>query len=63
MTSPSAHDDFHTAPLWALVKGRLHQGRSLADNVKRLRWRRKRPAKPAEPDPMEPSEPLMEEAP
>lgn len=31
----------HTAPLKQLVQ-RMHGGRSLADNVRRLRWRRRK---------------------
>jgi hypothetical protein len=45
-------DTFHTAPLRWLARTKLHAGRSLADNVRRLRWRRRRaPATvPATPD-------------
>lgn len=38
----STHLD-HVAPLRHLVKQVLHKDRTLADNVRRLRWRRKRP--------------------
>jgi hypothetical protein len=35
-------DTFHTAPLRWLARTKLYAGRSLADNVRRLRWRRRR---------------------
>jgi hypothetical protein len=43
-TTPPTHDGlpFHTAPLRHLVKRVLHPGRTLADNVIRLRWKRRK---------------------
>lgn len=32
----------HEAPLFRLVKTRLHEGRTMRERVERLRWRRKR---------------------
>ncbi len=40
-----------TAPLRHLVKTMLHKGRSVADNARRLRWKRKRPTAAAPPTP------------
>jgi hypothetical protein len=37
---------FHTAPLRHLVKQVLHPGRTLADNVRRLRWKRRKAKAP-----------------
>lgn len=34
----------HTAPLRWLVKTKLHGGRTLRENVIRLRWKRRKPA-------------------
>ena len=41
MSAPAPTE--HDAPLWALVKGTLHKDRTFADNVRRLRWKRRRP--------------------
>ena len=34
----------HNAPLRELVKARLHAGRTVADNARRLRWKRRKSA-------------------
>lgn len=44
MSTPTPPHLTHEAPLTWLVREKLHKGRTLTDNVKRLRWRRKRPA-------------------
>lgn len=44
----------HNAPLRHLVKQVLHKDRSVADNVRRLRFKRRRPPKP-ESTPEEPA--------
>jgi hypothetical protein len=58
MTNPT--DTFHTAPLRWLARTKLHAGRSLADNVRRLRWRRRRA--PVATPPTTEAQPLTQQA-
>lgn len=40
MSTPTQYE--HDAPLWWLIKRKLHPTRTLRDNVVRLRWRRRK---------------------
>lgn len=47
MDSNNMTEDFHTAPLWWLVKHKLHDGQPLAERVRAMRARRRWRSAPA----------------